>query len=248
MPPTIRNTLFFEINKVRDPVTGEVKDKVQINGPTIEKHDCNREERRHFAWHREPKPAASCPQTPLGAQDWAFTAAEGTNRYVFRLYQDDSDDKGTNNTDAIFKADPAPVICFANHITGPGNLITEVELVADNCISFVLNADEVRAAVVAADAKSGGRGLSYEDGSYVALPVYFNIYDKITNLPAWLAADHSHSGIGHDDHEPDHNHQAHGHHVPESIVGHGGIHPPGFVSYIYVDLEGADTASGTKNK
>lgn len=148
------------------------------------------------ALHNRPKPHN-------GNLAWSTVAEAGCNKYVFRLADD---------TDAVFKDTPSPVKCFTDHIPGNPTLISKATLVANNCVSFVVDTVDIVAKIKQA---TQGSSLSFGGGHYARLPLYFNIYDTITGVPVWLAANHSHSGSS-------------------SARSHGGVHVGGFVSEMYV--------------
>lgn len=140
------------------------------------------------------------PPTP---NNWSTIAETGCNQYLFRV---------TTQTRAIFKSVPSEVICYSPHITG-ASLISSVRLIANNCVSFVVDTNDVIDAVKQTDSRGN---LGYGKGEYVSLPLFFNLYDTTHDLPVWLlSADHSHTPLAR---------------------SHGGVHLGGFVSHMFVEL------------
>lgn len=165
----------------------------------------------------------------LGPDDWALVAMPGKHTYMIRL---------TKETRAEFNA-AEPLKCFVDHIPGADKnlLITKHVRVESNCIEFTVDTGAVLDAVEAASLNSGGSGFTITKGSYVTLPLFLNMYDTETKLPVWLAANHAHGSSKRA------KSAAGGSHSGMRMTGHGGIHPPDFLSHMYVDLFDAGSSS-----
>lgn len=171
---------------------------------------------------------------PNGNMVWSTVAEPGRNKYVLRL---------TGNTDTIFNNTGAAVDCLAPHINHQQPLIESVTRLSDNCASFVVDTDHVLQCIKASDPQNN---LTFGQGYFASLPLYFNLIDGHTGLPVWLAANHYHGQQSSAGHSHTHTHKLLEKQeilaIPEQLGEvrhfrrHGGVHLTGFVSLMYVDL------------
>ncbi len=158
------------------------------------------------------------PYPPDGNLRWSTVAENGRNLYVLRI---------DGNMGAHFNKDPnmpESVICFDPHLP------TKLKPIED----AKTNGTNARWATFTVDTGKIIHGLQphakhleheHECEHQIGLPLYLNLVDEITKLPAFLAANHHHTVAAS---KP----------RPESSLGlfsHRGPHFTSIVSMMYID-------------
>lgn len=153
------------------------------------------------------------PYPPDGNLRWSTAAQDGKNLYVLRI------DKNMN----AYFADYDPVVCFSPHLPATLKPIEDAKTHKKNnrWATFAVDTKKIHAGI-----EQFGEKLRHEHTCHhqVSLPLYLNIIDDETGLPAMLAANHHHNVT--------HSHS----HFKEAAApfAHRGPHFTSFVSMMYV--------------
>lgn len=153
------------------------------------------------------------PYPPDGNLRWSTAAQDGKNLYVLRI---------AGNMNAHF-ADKDPVICFSPHLPATLKPIESAETHSKNKRWAVFTVDTEKTLT---GIEHFGEKLKHEHTCHhqVSLPLYLNIIDDETGLPAMLAANHHHN-VTH----------SHTHAKRDNVAfAHRGPHFTSFVSMMYV--------------
>ncbi len=129
------------------------------------------------------------PYPPDGDLRWSTVAQNGKNLYVLRIDE---------NMNAHFNSDPAmpePVICFCPHLPATLEPVEKAERHSANerWAVFTVDTNKILCGIEQFNDK-----LEHEHtcAHHVGLPLYLNLIDDETGLPALLAANHYH-GVAH---------------------------------------------------